>query len=55
MPKMIPLWSCAWNRIRMTTVAAIDRADDAPDANCSVLRHLDFGNLRHIGGEGVLD
>src|SRR2546426_12063852 len=35
--------------------AAIDRADDAPHSNRAVLRHLDFGNLRHIGGEGVLD
>src|SRR5215471_15872517 len=29
--------------------AAIDRADDAADANRSVPRHLDFGNLRHVG------
>src|SRR6266850_6101264 len=43
------------DRIRIDDGAAIDRAHDAPDANCSVLRHLDFGNLRHIGGEGVLD
>ena len=35
--------------------AAIDRADDAPDANRSVLRHFDFGNLRHIGREDELE
>src|SRR3989441_7470685 len=35
--------------------AAIDRADDAPDANRSVLRHLDFGNLRQISREDELD
>src|SRR5262245_43534243 len=34
--------------------AAIDRADDAPDANRSVLRHFDFGNVRHVGGEDEL-
>src|SRR2546428_309717 len=35
--------------------AAIDRADHAPDANRSVLRHLDFGNLRQIAREDELD
>src|SRR6202035_3382366 len=35
--------------------AAIDRADDAPDANRLVLRPFDFGNLRHIGREDQLD
>ena len=29
--------------------AAIDRADDAPDTNGAILRHLDLGNLRHVG------
>src|SRR2546428_2647529 len=31
--------------------AAIDRADDAPDTNRSIPRHLDFSNLRQIGRE----
>src|SRR5881396_3290244 len=35
--------------------AAIDRADDAPDANRSVLRHLDFGNLSQISREDELE
>ena len=35
--------------------AAIDRADDAPDANRSVLRHFDLGDLRQIGREDELD
>src|SRR5213594_2320200 len=35
--------------------AAIDRTDDAPDTNRSVLGHLDFGNLRQIGREYKLD
>src|SRR5713101_5122529 len=35
--------------------AAIDRADDPADANCSVPRHLDFDNLRHVGREDELE
>src|SRR5260370_42403193 len=35
--------------------AAIDRADDPADANRSGLRHLDFGNLRHVGREDELE
>src|SRR5271169_7204782 len=35
--------------------ATIDRADDAPDTNRAILRHFDFGNLRHIGPEDELD
>ena len=35
--------------------AAIDRADDAPDTNRTILRHFDFGNLRHIGREDELN
>src|SRR6266446_2374901 len=35
--------------------AAIDRADDPVDANRSVPRHLDFGNLRHVGRKNELE
>ena len=35
--------------------AAVDRADDAPDANRAILRDFDLGDLRHIGPEDVLD
>src|SRR4030095_8825554 len=35
--------------------AAIDRADDAPDTNGSVLRHLDLRDLRNVGREGKLE
>jgi hypothetical protein len=35
--------------------AAIHRADDAPHTNRSILRHLDFGDLRQIGREDELD
>ena len=34
---------------------AIDRADDTPDADLAILRHLDFGDLRHIGPEDELE
>ena len=34
--------------------AAIDRADKAVDANLSIPRHLDFGNLRRVGLEDEL-
>ena len=34
--------------------AAIDRADNAPNANRAVLRHFDLGNLGHVGREGML-
>src|SRR5215471_1536567 len=34
--------------------AAIDGADDPVNVNLSVLRHLDFGNLRHIGRKDEL-
>src|SRR5262249_58847435 len=35
--------------------AAIDRADDAPDANGAVIRYFDFGDLRHVGREYELE
>jgi hypothetical protein len=35
--------------------AAINRADDTPDTNRAVLRDFDFGDMRHVVGEGVLD
>src|SRR6516162_7200428 len=34
--------------------AAIDGADDPVNANFSVLRHLDFGNLCHVGRKDEL-
>src|SRR5260370_42178955 len=36
------------NGVGIDRDAAIDRADDPVDANNSVPRHLDFGNLRHV-------
>src|SRR6202040_1505816 len=35
--------------------AAIDRADDTPDTNRTILRYFNFGNVRHIGSEDELD
>ena len=43
------------NGVRIDDSAAIDRAHDAPNANRAVIRHLDLGNVRHIGREDVLD
>jgi len=34
--------------------AAIDRANDPVNMNLSILRHLDFGNLRHVGRKDEL-
>ena len=42
-------------RVGIDHSAAIDSADDAPDADRSVLRYFDFGYLRHIIREGELD
>ena len=43
------------NRIGIDNGTAIDRADDTANANRSVLRHLDFSNLCHIGPKDVLE
>jgi hypothetical protein len=40
MSKMTPLWICAWTVSGIDDGATIDRADDAPDANRSVTRHV---------------
>jgi hypothetical protein len=41
--------------IRIDDRAAVNRADNPADANIAILRHLDFGNLGHIGSEDGLD
>jgi len=43
---MIALWICA---------CTVSGADDAPDTHCSLLRHFEFRNLRHVGLEDVLE
>jgi hypothetical protein len=35
--------------------AAIDGADDAPNAHGSILRHFDFSDMRHVGREDELE
>src|SRR5262249_22358272 len=42
------------NGVGINGDAAIDRADDPVNANLSVLRHLDFSNLRHISRKDEL-
>ena len=43
------------DRVGVDDSAAIDRADHAPHAHGTVLRHFDFGNLRHVGREDMLE
>jgi len=37
-----------------TLITAIDRADDAPGADRSLLRHFDLGHMRHIAHKDQL-
>ena len=55
MPKMIAALDLRPDGVGIDDGAAIDRADDAPDANRAVLRHFDFGDLRHVGREDELE
>src|SRR5690349_13086771 len=48
------LYLCA-HGIGIDNSAAIDCAHDAAHTHRSIPRYFDFSNLRHIGGEGVLD
>jgi len=51
---MIALWICA-GTVSIDDGAAIDRADDAPDATAPSFDTSDFGNLRQIAREDELD
>ena len=43
------------NSVGIDDDAAVDRANDAPNADRAVLRHFDLRDHRHVACEGVLD